>query len=627
MINRFLFGLTSLVLLIVVSCSGGSSLSGNVYGGSDNNSNISPDNNFNTDSKPLQHYDLNLRIVDANNVGVPNATVLFGKTTYTSGEGGNLTISGLVIDNYNISIRLPDGTLKSMLFFFDGKSTRQDMVVDAGSQFRLLNTNPILGSLDASTGVKVQLEFNKLLSVDVLNINKTRDYMIYSPDAGKISIKLLNTEEPPVSPYKYEITTNYELLKSRIYTLILFKNLVAQDGSSLGVESHLVFTTSKNDTTAPIQRSVAPGFNEQNVATNQKLIWELSEPINADSVKTINLVSNPAIDGSLSVKDNTITFRPKTSWQSNTLYEISLTKVTDTSDNVMPELGLSAKFKTGKKTTSIIYTEPSWSSLSDLIAFTSNFEGINAIYVCKSDGTELKRISSLDYECSQPTISYDGNYVAYTSTRNSNTDIYRSTVISGFETRLTTDAAVDEWPNFSRIASNEIIFNTDRGNPGHPTLYQMNLDGSGQLMIDMPWTSYASRGKHVPFTDSALLFETEVSGKKHIVRLIDRYFGGNPYITNITNNRILDAFQVSVSPDTTIMCFISNQSGSSNIWLSNSDGSGARQLTFESKTISFPIYSPIANDNRILAVTQTDTGSELWFFKTSNGDRLEQLIK
>jgi Tol biopolymer transport system component len=68
------------------------------------------------------------------------------------------------------------------------------------------------------------------------------------------------------------------------------------------------------------------------------------------------------------------------------------------------------------------------------------------------------------------------------------------------------------------------------------------------------------------------------------------------------------------SPDGTTIAFVSNQSGTDEVWLMDAQGRQARQLTRDNATASLPAFSP---DGSQIAYTSTKSGNQdIWLIGT-----------
>jgi Tol biopolymer transport system component len=69
-------------------------------------------------------------------------------------------------------------------------------------------------------------------------------------------------------------------------------------------------------------------------------------------------------------------------------------------------------------------TTPAWSPDGKLIAFTTNRDGPQHIYVMNADGTSVRRVSQGNFNDVSPAWSPDGNWIAFASFRGGSTDVY-----------------------------------------------------------------------------------------------------------------------------------------------------------------------------------------------------------
>ncbi len=182
-------------------------------------------------------------------------------------------------------------------------------------------------------------------------------------------------------------------------------------------------------------------------------------------------------------------------------------------------------------------------SVNGSIAFRSNRDGNNEIYVMNADGSGQSRLTNNAANDFDPAFSPDGTKIAFASSiRNSGPDakIYVMNADGTDPTNLTT-AADDRDPAFSpdgrKIAFTRGLFGSNAD------IYVMNADGSGQTRL-----------------------------------------------TNVRANDTSPAF----SPDGTKIAFSSLRGpGGSEIYLMNADGSGQTRLTNNPATRDTnPVFSP-----------------------------------
>jgi hypothetical protein len=112
--------------------------------------------------------------------------------------------------------------------------------------------------------------------------------------------------------------------------------------------------------------------------------------------------------------------------------------------NSTPTLGVdhfgnsTALFGTGRR--------PSWSPDGTKIAFTSNVDGNDEIYVMNSDGTGVTRLTNSAASDSDPAWSPDGLRIAFMSDRDGNQEIYVMNADGSGQDRITNNPAADYSP-------------------------------------------------------------------------------------------------------------------------------------------------------------------------------------
>ena len=94
------------------------------------------------------------------------------------------------------------------------------------------------------------------------------------------------------------------------------------------------------------------------------------------------------------------------------------------------------------------------------IAFVSNREGNNDIYLMRPDGTDVVNITNHPASDRLPSWSWDGSKIAFQSTRNGNTEVYVMDDDGSNVVRLTDDPAVDTSPSWT--ADGRVLFSSNR---------------------------------------------------------------------------------------------------------------------------------------------------------------------
>src|SRR5256884_29962 len=201
------------------------------------------------------------------------------------------------------------------------------------------------------------------------------------------------------------------------------------------------------------------------------------------------------------------------------------------------------------------------------IAFTSNRDGQNEIYVMNADGSGAGRLTNNPANDFSPAWSLDAAKIAFVSDRDGHPEIYVINADGSGLARLTNNPAQDEWPAWSPDGS-RIAFITTRD--GNPEIYAVNADGSGSTRITSnPWQYFTP----VWSPDGTKIAFSGYDGSSQIY--VVNADGSN--VTRLTS--IGSASSPVWSPDGSKIAFASNGDGNGEVYLMNADGSGVRNLT------------------------------------------------
>ena len=114
------------------------------------------------------------------------------------------------------------------------------------------------------------------------------------------------------------------------------------------------------------------------------------------------------------------------------------------------------------------------------IAFHSDRDGNQEIYVMDADGSNQTRLTNNGAEDSEPVWSPNGSKIAFMSDRDGNFEIYVMNADGSNQTRLTNDHGQEKLPRWSPDGS-KIVFMSAR-NVDYE-IYVMNADGSNQINV------------------------------------------------------------------------------------------------------------------------------------------------
>ena len=224
---------------------------------------------------------------------------------------------------------------------------------------------------------------------------------------------------------------------------------------------------------------------------------------------------------------------------------------------------------------------PSWSPDGRHIAFVSDRDGNDEIYVMGSDGSNPRRLTDHLARDFDPTWSPDGRHIAFVSDRDGNREIYVIGSDGSNPRRLTHRSVWDGSPTWSPDGRH-IAFESQRGS--NFGIYVMGLDGSNphRLTDDLARyysPSWSPDGRHIAF-------ESQRDGNRDIYVMGSD--GSNPRrLTTDGGSR-----SPTWSPDGRHIAFQSDLNTYWDIYVIGSDGSNPRNLTNHPARDADPYWSP-----------------------------------
>jgi len=233
------------------------------------------------------------------------------------------------------------------------------------------------------------------------------------------------------------------------------------------------------------------------------------------------------------------------------------------------------------------------------IAFDSDRDGNNEIYVMNADGTGLTRLTN--YSSDSPIWSPDGTKIAFVTTEDSKIQINVMNADGSGQTRLTNS----DWPTLPIWSPDgtKIAFESIRDH--HSQIYVMNADGTGQTNLSNNiWND--SRPSWSP-DGTKIAFE---SIRDHHSQIYVMNVDGTGQ-TNLSNNNDDDGIP-SWSPDGTKIAFARYYGGLSQIYVMNADGTAQTRLT--NSTTYLPIWSP--DGTKIAFVTTGESSNQIYVMNT-----------
>ncbi|MEW6337881.1 MAG: LpqB family beta-propeller domain-containing protein [Acidobacteriota bacterium] len=214
-----------------------------------------------------------------------------------------------------------------------------------------------------------------------------------------------------------------------------------------------------------------------------------------------------------------------------------------------------------------IALSPTWSSGGQWLAFTSFLRGAPQLFLLRPTEGYLKPISALPGVNSSPAFSPDGRLVAFASGPDGNTDIFVVARDGGTPTRLTAGRSIETQPAWSP-SGRQIAFTSTAS--GNPQIWLMDAEGSNLRRLTFQ-AQFADEAAWSP--DGVRVAFTTLIERKFQIGILDLRSGEQSVVAGPGNNE-----SPCWSPDGTMLAFVSDRSGTKQIFLTDPVGV-PRQIT------------------------------------------------
>src|SRR5688572_30509672 len=132
------------------------------------------------------------------------------------------------------------------------------------------------------------------------------------------------------------------------------------------------------------------------------------------------------------------------------------------------------------------------------------FSYLGDIWIASEDGSNVQRLTDNAAREAYPKFSPDGKWVAFSSNRYGNNDVFIVAVTGGIPKRLTFHTGNDDVVAWARD-SQKVLFRAGRGEGAFPsvaTLFEISVSGGQEQPLPVDWGYYASYspdGKSIVF--------------------------------------------------------------------------------------------------------------------------------
>src|SRR5438105_15751908 len=116
------------------------------------------------------------------------------------------------------------------------------------------------------------------------------------------------------------------------------------------------------------------------------------------------------------------------------------------------------------------------------------FSYLGNLWLVDEDGSHPRRLTVHRARDIHPRFSPDGKWIAFSSSRYGNYDVFLIPAEGGEAKRLTYHSAADTVVGWSRD-SKRVVFSSSRGRvyPGIPSLYEVTIDGGLEQPLPTDW--------------------------------------------------------------------------------------------------------------------------------------------
>jgi len=221
------------------------------------------------------------------------------------------------------------------------------------------------------------------------------------------------------------------------------------------------------------------------------------------------------------------------------------------------------------------------------------FSYLGDIWTAHENGQNVQRLTVNKARDVYPRFSPDGKWIAFSSERNGNLDVFIIPAAGGTAKQLTSHSADDSvlgWSPDSRA----VLFSSNRGEDFMPQLYLVNTEGG------MPWkagpdmgvqASYSPDGKRIAYNQKGQVYWRKYYRGAYQTDVMVMDIAAKRF-TKITDFEGLDSWPMWSQDGSIYLVSDREGNGLTNIWRASEEGGKAERVTsFKSGDVRWPSIS------------------------------------
>jgi Tol biopolymer transport system component len=564
----------TVVLLLLASCGGGSP-SGNPNPGTPAN------------------LDLTGTVQGFQGNPAPSVSIVVSSILTRTDGSGHYSLTGLAAGTYNITAQLGNTVLYRSVSLSAGEHTVDFDFSASDPSFRVESVSQNIEQPLRLVGT-ISLHLNQAVQRDSVSA----DDFSFTPDPGPVQITVENNVEKSGDAV-ITLMPERQLPTGINLRLSVSGNILSLAGEQLRTPLRLAYRTESSDTSQPRLVRTTPEDWTSKFPINGQVRFTYNEPVVAESA--LGFVDDTPLNLPFVVNGSTVTVTNSTGWEPQTDYIVKLDGVSDAAGNPTAD---QVHFTTGTQLARDNNISPEWNGALNSIVFASDRFGSYDVFRVDPDGENLTALTTLPGDEREPTVSYDGQLLAWQADEaggSGHSDIYVAPLNNAEAAVAVTPPSSDEMmPRFSRTSSRSIVF--VRNGP-QALIYRMAADGSGYAALSPTFGGgeQVSPSPH-PLVDNQVLFSTFSSGSD-IWSMSVSAIDGSVTPINQTDTLSFEEFEPDWGADASFFVFVSNETGGFDLWLGDLTG-GRRQVTDFEMELHDPSTSPVAGSMRCAASLQ-----------------------